>query len=213
MIDLSFEAKNIREFSADEKACIELVVREADHSVRKPLPQLDPDIDILVRASADVIPETGVTGHSESSSSIVLKLNPEDERGVCDNAKAFIRSTYFHEAHHAVRHNIYKWGDSLAGDAIFEGLGSAFERDFVGSLAPWGDYSQIPEIEVWTRELLALDSDAPRNEYKFQHSDGRRWIMYRVGTYIIDKAMAASSKNSAELVNATVTDILAYAGY
>jgi hypothetical protein len=46
----------------------------------------------------------------------------------------------------------------------------------------------------------------------FQHPDGRRWIGYRAGTYIADRAIAASSRSAAELVQTPTGEILSLAG-
>jgi hypothetical protein len=42
----------------------------------------------------------------------------------------------------------------------------------------------------------------------FQHPDGRRWIAYKVGTYLVDRAIAASGKSSAELVLTPTREVL-----
>jgi uncharacterized protein YjaZ len=47
----------------------------------------------------------------------------------------------------------------------------------------------------------------------FQHPDGRRWIGYRAGTLIVDRAIAASGASSAALVRVPTADILALAGF
>jgi hypothetical protein len=61
----------------------------------------------------------------------------------------------------------------------FERLATAFERDFAGARPPWG---QSPsDVDAWTRELLALPPDAPRDEWLHRRPDGRQWFGMRVG--------------------------------
>jgi uncharacterized protein YjaZ len=42
----------------------------------------------------------------------------------------------------------------------------------------------------------------------FTHTDGRKWIGYKVGTYIIDQAMKNSGKSVIELTQMECVDIL-----
>jgi hypothetical protein len=67
------------------------------------------------------------------------------------------------------------------------------------------------EIDAWAREVLALPANAPRDVWLFRHPDGRRWIGYRVGTYLVDRAMRSAGKNSAELVRVPAAAIVAMA--
>ena len=40
------------------------------------------------------------------------------------------------------------------------------------------------------------------------HPDGTRWIGYRAGTYLVDRAMRASGKSAADLVAMPTEDLL-----
>jgi hypothetical protein len=42
----------------------------------------------------------------------------------------------------------------------------------------------------------------------FDHPDGRRWIGYRTGTYLVDRAMAGSGKSTIDLLGATAAEII-----
>jgi len=46
----------------------------------------------------------------------------------------------------------------------------------------------------------------------FKHPDGRRWIGYRSGAYIADKAMKASGLTASELARTSTAKILELAG-
>lgn len=41
--------------------------------------------------------------------------------------------------------------------------------------------------------------------------DGRRWVGYKVGTYLVDRAMKVSGKSSAELFSVSTEDVIAMA--
>ena len=95
---------------------------------------------------------------------------------------------------------------------VSEGMATAFERDFAGASPPWGDYPD--DISTWVDELIALPMSAFGSyaKWMFKHPDGRRWIGYRAGTYIVDQAMAASGLSSAELVLTGTAEVLQLAG-
>jgi hypothetical protein len=42
----------------------------------------------------------------------------------------------------------------------------------------------------------------------FKHPDGRLWIGYRAGTYLVDRAMAKSGKTSVSLLTVPVQEIV-----
>lgn len=42
----------------------------------------------------------------------------------------------------------------------------------------------------------------------FRHPDGRRWIAYKVGTYLVDRAVRASGKTPAELVVTSTRELV-----
>jgi len=94
---------------------------------------------------------------------------------------------------------------------VCEGLASAFERDAAGRRAPWAEYP--PDVEAWVHELMALPRTARYAKWMFRHPDGRRWIGYRAGTHIADRAIKASGLSAAQLVNVTTAEILKLAGY
>jgi uncharacterized protein YjaZ len=106
---------------------------------------------------------------------------------------------------HVVRAAVF-FDRRLRDHVIREGLATAFERDYGGASPAWGQYP--PEVAQWTTELLAQPDDAPRKQWLFQHPDGRRWIGLRVGTYLIDRAMKATGRASAELVRTPTDDLV-----
>ena len=95
---------------------------------------------------------------------------------------------------------------------VSEGMATAFERDFAGTKPPWGEYPE--DVESWVEELLGLTMSAygSYTKWMLQHPDGRRWIGYRAGTYIVDQAMSASGRSAADLVLVPTGEVLRLAG-
>jgi uncharacterized protein YjaZ len=96
--------------------------------------------------------------------------------------------------------------ETFMDGVVAEGLATAFERDAAGRRPPWGRYPL--EVERWVEELRALPVTAHYPTWMFQHPDGRRWIGYRAGTYIADRAIIASGRSAADLVATSTADVL-----
>ena len=66
----------------------------------------------------------------------------------------------------------------------------------------------------WVDELLALPVSGldSYEQWVFQHDDGRRWIAYCAGTYVVDLAIARSGMSSVELVQLPTDEVLELAG-
>ena len=95
---------------------------------------------------------------------------------------------------------------SLMDAVVTEGLATAFERDFGKAHPAWG--IAPPEVMEWTRELLRQPETAEREPWLFKHSDGRRWVGIRVGTFLADRATRASGRSAAELAATPTEEIL-----
>ena len=86
-------------------------------------------------------------------------------------------------------------------------MATAFERDYAGSSPPWGVYPV--EVSDWAKELLARPANAEWDQSMLLHpGDGRRWLGYKVGTYLVDRAMKSSGKSSAELASTPTDDVI-----
>lgn len=161
-----------------------------------------------------MIPETGEAGSSVSPGHISWTVNPSRPEGPAAIAKSQLRSTLFHERHHQVRGWVKFGGSprtSFMDGVVSEGLATAFERDFGGRQPPWSEYPK--DAHLWVTELMHLPLHAPYRQWMFQHPDGRRWIGYRAGTYIADRAIAASGLSAADLVKIPTNEIVRLAGF
>jgi hypothetical protein len=196
-------------FSAAERRAIESVTDRAVRDVRVLLPTLPTTFGLIVSAGEGVIPETGETGSVSMPSGVYWTVDPEHEGGVIAVVKAQLRATLFHELYHMVRDAVGP-PRSLVDLAIDEGLATVFERDFGTGTVPWGEYP--PNAAEWTTEFLVLPPEAPRQQWMVRHFDGRRWIGYKVGTYLVDRAIQASGRSVTDLVTVTTEEIIRWAG-
>jgi len=166
-------------------------------------------INFFIQPSRHVIKETGLNAFTINSEFVSLNFDEDmtlGEKVIIGN----VRSMIFHEMSHAARFNLSIWHATAIDMSIFEGLATVFEREHVGSEPLWGQYD-ADVIHEWFAELNALDDGVLDNEYRFKHHDGRRWISYKVGTYIVDEAMRLSGKSIIECTQMECSAILALA--
>ena len=194
-------------FSSSDQRAIEQVARAALTEVRELLRALPPTIELTVRPGNDVIAETGETASAMPPNGIMWTVDPSRHGGVAAITEKWLRATMFHELHHLARSTHVHELRTIADRAIYEGMATAFERDFSGVQTPWGAYP--PNVNQWAIELLQLPEDASLREWIYSHPDGRKWIGMKVGTFWVDQAMAKSKRSSAELVATSTRDLLA----
>lgn len=193
---------------------IQTIATGTVQEVREFLPGLSGDLVLAVTPSRRVLPPTGELGAAISPGRIGWRADPGRPGGIGGVAGRELRFTLFHELHHQARGWVMRGGPrktTFMDGPVCEGLASAFERDAAGRRAPWAEYP--PDVEAWVHELLALPRTARYAKWMFRHPDGRRWIGYRAGTYIADRAIKASGLSAAQLVNVPTAEILKLAGY
>ena len=183
-------------FSGAERRVIERISRSTVADVRPLLPALRESITLRVDADDNVSATTNAAATAVAPDRIYWSVDPDGSRGVAATAEAHLRAMLFHELHHLVRDTAVIRA-SLMDHVVSEGMASVFERDYAGARYP---FSQYPDnVAVWLAELAALPASADLNQWMFRHPDGRRWIGFRVGTYLVDRAVAASGRSSADL--------------
>lgn len=195
-------------FSEGERRAIGQIAQSAALDVRQFLPTLPGQLRLTVQAGSQVIPETGETGGIGLPGAVYWTVDPTHPGGVIGIANAQLRATLFHEWYHLVR-EAHVATESLVERSVNEGLATAFERDFGGQAAPWGAYPV--DIERWTEEFLALPPDASVRDWMNRHPDGRRWIGYKVGTSLADRAQQASGLSLAQLATVPTEQIISWA--
>jgi len=200
-------------FAEDVRLAVQEVCQATEPELRALLPALPPRVELLVTAGPRVIPETGETGSAVTPRLVVWAVDPKRPEGVESIVRSRLRHTLFHEFHHLVRGWVFYGSEppeSFMHGVVCEGLATAFERDAAGSNPPWGEYAE--DVESWVTELLSLPPSASYNDWMFRHPDGRRWIGYRAGTFIADRAIQSSGLSAAKLAQTPTDEILRIAG-
>lgn len=185
-------------------------IRQAYQEARELLPEIPEDVTFVCEANElDTIPETGSGGYTRHSRFIVISINPGFPSGK-EKIISDMRGVVFHELHHAARYESGVYHRTFLEIAIMEGLATVFERDYASSKPLWGNYNS-EDARLWLQEVIDT-TDLDHYQYMFKHPDGRRWVGYKVGTYIIDRATKASDKSILELTALTGDEILTLAG-
>lgn len=214
-ISIEFDEGSNHVFSESERTTIERIANTVATEIVEVLPGMPSSITLTVSTSTFVIPETGEMGMAPEPGRVNWFVDPSRRDGVEEIAKNRLRSTLFHELHHLTRGYVVKGGvtrTSFMDVVVSEGMATTFERDFAEANPPWAEYPN--EIETWVEELmlLPLSALAQYSDWMIQHPDGRQWIGYRAGAYIVDRAMEASGMTSAEMVLLSTQEVLELAG-
>lgn len=217
VILLESEEWTIAEQNGLTKALCKTAVAEAVTKAGKLLPTLSPYLNILIRPHAEkTVPDFAVGGETYDSELILLSFDqslPHGKKALIKQLKA----TTFHEANHAARFawiaktNIFE--KTLVEWAVWEGLATVCERDF-GKTAPnYGNYHDDKTMLVWLNDLKAADKRKDEwAKWAKKRKDGRDWLAYRVGTWIVDKAMANTGKTISELTCTPAVKIIEFSG-
>lgn len=199
VLRVRFIDNKTHQFTLAEQASVVGVARDAEDIVGATIPLGDP-LHLWVEGSKQVL-ETGDNAFTESTQLIRWWVDPH--RGVTQIAQAHLVHAFAHEAFHATRFRQLA-GEASSRDlievAIGEGLATAFARDTTGATDPWAVYD-TSIIGGWLKDLLTVPADGVElGEWKFRHPDGREWVAFRVGTWIVDQFMALTGQSPADLV-------------
>lgn len=174
------------------------------------LPHNTTNVNIIVQPNTvGCISETGCGGRTFDSEFIKIVFDPALPYGV-ESLLVNLRATVFHEYNHAVRYANIDYDDSFLNHAVIEGLATVFERDFSDTQKPlWGKYENYETMQAWLKEVQGMTFTQQQfDEYTFSHPDGRRWIAYKLGTWIVDEAIKRSNKSVQELTVLPYTEIV-----
>ena len=213
ILPLFLDTDDCQFFDRDARAAITEVCAATAAEVRRLLPELPSIIEVAAQTGTSVIAETGEAGAVLRATRIRWIVDPTRPGGIAVIARAQLRATLFHELHHVARGWVIESGKartSFMDAVVSEGLATAFERDAAGRRSPWGEYPE--DVAAWVEELLGLPRDAPYRTWMFKHTDGRQWVGYRAGTYIVDQAKRVSGLSAARMVKVPTREILAMAG-
>ncbi len=194
-------------FSAADAA---QVVEVSASAALQVLPYLSKTLNIAVRPHfVGIIPEYGVGGYAHDSQFVEVWFDEKVPYGI-EKLKECLHQTVFHELNHASRYNTTEFDPSFLNYAVSEGLATVFERDFAASKPLYGVYENEETMHEWYKEIASGDW-SKKEELFFDSSDGRRWIGYKVGTWLVDMAVKNSAKNVIELTSLPCQQIIKFA--
>ena len=198
----------------NETAEKQLEAHIADYyqEVRELLPDLPETIQIYF-GSWGIIPDTGVGGYAYAHDIITISVDPEF--GDKEKQLVEIRPTVFHEAFHIYQKFTGESGPfSALENAAYEGMAMVFERENCGIWQSYGDYRNTQEerLDQWLQDIQQLSLKEFQENYKqwkFYHPVLKEhWILYRVGTWMIDKILKEHNLSIFDLSTKTATEVL-----
>jgi len=162
------------------------------------------------------IPETGVGAYAYSREIISLSIDPDYENK--EMQRQDIRPTIFHEVFHIYQAYTKEDGHYNAIEsATYEGMATVFERDYSGKYEPYADYSEYTDDDLIERVKLLdavgnnyFEDDATWKKWAFyNHEMKERWIVYKVGTWIVDQVLQKNQLSIIDLKDKTAKEVLA----
>ncbi len=216
-VDVVFQEDSLK-FTQSQKVFIREVINNSEKEVRALLPKLPDSIKVIVEAvdwNLDIV--GGVTGRTETNNPplVLVQISHNYKGGVIDSVYQGVKSTIFHEFHHlsrgwAIQDNKFSYG--IPNAMVNEGLAVAFTEIYTGNINEVNAYTDA--ADNWVKEILALPLDASYSDWVMGvHPDGRTYIGYRTGNFLIRKAMTKSRKTILELSELMPNEIIKLAGY
>ena len=217
-LKIKFQQSNFS-LNETEKEKIEEYLSLCVAKVSKVLTDLPDKVKIeiyLIDRNIDIV--GGVVGRTDAHKTegkIIMEISTVYPGGPVAAAKKTTEAFIFHEFHHlsrgwSIQENEYEPGIAIA--AVNEGLAVVFAEEYTGVTH---DVNSSPEeVDDWVHEILALPSDADYSTWvSGYHPDGRSFIGYRTGNYLIRSAMEKSDKDILELSELNPEEIIELAGY
>ena len=193
-----------------KKEEVKKVARAAAKEVSGLISLLPSYVNLVVYPSdpSNVIPETGDMGMTYSDEYASVYFDHTIPYGK-DKLLQGIRTTTFHELVHAASFSHDPWQPSVLYGVVTEGLATVFERDYADSKPLWGKYEDEQTMRMWLSELKELPDTGEKNhDYFISHPDGRKWIVYKTGVWVIDRLLT-SGEDLFELMKLGHEDLLA----
>lgn len=159
-----------------------------------------------------IIDTTETGGYATATDQIELSFNPNFE-GNIDDQLHNLKGSYFHECYHAVQGFVGDVDTSALpaiDNAILEGAATRFESIRLNTTPGWGQYPERNIIEQWFRDVISLPLGYDQTKWQFYDNEtGNRWILYRVGVFVIDEVLNNNPDLSIEdLVSKEPVEIL-----
>lgn len=169
---------------------------------------------LLISFTENASDTTGVGGFCVSTNQIDLSVYKDfSDRSLQERN---LRSTLFHEAFHIQQGFTYVNSPFTALEsAIYEGSAIAFERKYAKNAVEYGDYSAHTDEQLllWLDEIRDVGIEYFENEetwhkWAFYHPEyDQKWILYKVGSWCVDRILTANSIDILELKDKSADNI------
>ncbi len=170
------------------------------------------DIDVVISASAEVIPETGLGGFCPENGLIYLKIDPNNSN-LLDRFSEEFMATLGHEMHHCMRWKTVGYGSTLEEALITEGLACSFETELRTSGTPFYatalDERELREL--WSKAKSELSSKSYDHVAWFFGSYARRipkHAGYSLGFHIVEKYIKRTNIPSSRLTDVLTSHVM-----
>ncbi len=160
--------------------------------------------DVILRATGQVIPETGHLGFAPGPGVIFLNLDP-DHPQLRANPGQSLERMFAHELHHSARWDGEGYGKSLGAALVAEGLAGQFVGELLGvAPEPWERLAR----RDWQPYVTEAQRDWDQTSYDhsrwfFGTGDAPRWLGYSLGYQLVATHLAQhEGARAATLVHA-----------
>ncbi|WP_417690258.1 DUF885 family protein [Pseudidiomarina sp.] len=171
-------------------------------------------ITVAVEFVDDNLDEVGgVTGVAMTPEQIDISIARQFQAGLDKAIAEGLLATLYHEFHHLVRGWTVEQNEflpSIPNAAVNEGLAVVFAEQMSGVRESWLDYPD--HVAQWLDEILELPLRSDYQQWMMgTHPDGRKYVGYRVGKYVIESALKHSELSINELTFKPVTELIEFA--
>ena len=173
------------------RAAVRRAVRTGASKALGLLPEVSEYLTIMVSPddAENTIAETGDGGITFTEEYISIVFDYNVPYGV-QSMVSHLRGTTGHEMVHAASYfNVEAFRPAPLQAVVYEGLATVFEKTHFRSIPPWSKYEDDLTMTQWFEEIAALPADSKNYDYLFHHPDERRWIIYKTGTWMIEKLL------------------------
>jgi hypothetical protein len=158
---------------------------------------------------------TGIAITDNPVGRVSVSISKYNSEGYIGSIRKGLRGTILHELHHIAHGWVMegnKFGPGIYIAVANEGLASVFSEILTGD--SFLSHDNKEDVDQWIEEILKLPLDADYMHWvSGTHPDGRSFIGYKAGKYLVYKAMFNSDKNILELSKLPISLLYTTAGY
>ena len=204
-----------RKLSDQTMAILSDTVAEVASVMRERYPQFTDALTITISATQQNLDHVGgVIGVAQSPDEVNIEMATSFSGGLEALIRQGLKVTLLHELHHiergwTIENN--RFGPGIMTAAVNEGLAIVFAEQESGVKQSHLTYPDA--VDNWVEEILALPVNAPYETWMMgTHPDGRPYIGYRTGKFIIEEAMRNGHDTIESLTNKGAYEILSHTG-